>query len=109
MMAIASASVLPCANPSWLNPPQPSPATLTRIPVLPSVTYSINHLRPLILLRAEITQIPRQCTMVDLGRQAMTRHRSYQLPLRRRKPVPTAKMDPGLRPGKRGGDLELHQ
>src|SRR5689334_6828102 len=96
-MAIASTSVLPCANPSWLNPPQPSPATLTRIPVLPSVTYSINHLRPVILLRAEITQNPRQCTMGDLDRQAMMRHRSYQIPLHRRKPVPTAKMDPGLR------------
>src|SRR5271165_944925 len=44
MMAIASASLLPCASPSWLNPPQPSPATLTRKPVLPSVVYSIRHL-----------------------------------------------------------------
>jgi hypothetical protein len=29
--------------------------------------------------------------------QAMTHHRSYQIPLHRRKPVPTAKVDPGLR------------
>ena len=27
--------------------------------------------------------------------QAMTHHRSYQIPLHRRKPVPTAKVDPG--------------
>ena len=44
MIAIASASLLPCASPSWLNPPQPSPATPTRNPVLPSVVYSIIHL-----------------------------------------------------------------
>src|SRR6202040_2382289 len=29
--------------------------------------------------------------------QAMAHHRSYQIPLHRRKPVPTAKVDPGLR------------
>jgi hypothetical protein len=29
--------------------------------------------------------------------QAMTHHRSYQIPLHRRKPMPTAKVDPGLR------------
>jgi hypothetical protein len=29
--------------------------------------------------------------------QAMTHHRSYPIPLHRRKPVPTAKVDPGLR------------
>jgi hypothetical protein len=28
--------------------------------------------------------------------QAMTHHRSYPIPLHRRKPVPTAKVDPGL-------------
>jgi hypothetical protein len=41
--------------------------------------------------------------------QAMTHYRSYQIPLHRRKPVPTAKVDPGLSPGKRGPDVELHQ
>src|SRR5262245_15287376 len=38
---MASASVLPCPSPKRLLPPQPRPATLTRSPVLPSVTYSI--------------------------------------------------------------------
>src|SRR5262245_9624661 len=38
---MASASVLPRPSPKRLFPPQPSPATLTRSPVLPSVTYSI--------------------------------------------------------------------
>src|SRR6266851_1129842 len=41
MIAIASASLLPVPSPNWLNPPQPSPATLTRSPVRPSVVYSI--------------------------------------------------------------------
>ena len=39
MMPIASASVLPVPSPYWLNPPQPSPATLTLSPVRPSVVY----------------------------------------------------------------------
>ncbi len=39
--------------------------------------------------------------------QAMTHHRSYQIPLHRRKPVPTAKMDPGLR--RESGGVELNQ
>ncbi len=37
MMPIASASLLPVPSPNWLNPPQPSPATLTLSPVRPSV------------------------------------------------------------------------
>src|SRR5271156_2116731 len=44
LIAIASASLLPRASPSCLHPPQPSPATPTRNPVLPSVVYSIIHL-----------------------------------------------------------------
>ena len=34
---------------------------------------------------------------VTTSTRAMTHHRSYQIPLHRRKPVPTAKVDPGLR------------
>src|SRR5690242_14247351 len=41
MSRTASSSVLPCGMPSRLKPPQPSPATLTLRPVLPSVVYSI--------------------------------------------------------------------
>src|SRR4029434_9021165 len=40
--AMASASVLPRPSPRRLFPPQPRPATLTRSPVWPSMTYSIN-------------------------------------------------------------------
>ncbi len=39
--------------------------------------------------------------------QAMTHHRLYQIPLRRRKPAPTAKVDPGLR--RESGGVELNQ
>src|ERR1041385_6788273 len=45
MSCAASSSDLPCGMPSRLKPPQPSPATLTLRPVLPSVVYSI-ALRP---------------------------------------------------------------
>ena len=41
MMAMASASLLPALSPNRLNPPQPSPATLTLSSVRPSVVYSI--------------------------------------------------------------------
>src|SRR5689334_10814297 len=41
MMPIACVSSLPVPRPSWLNPPQPSPATLTLSPVRPSIVYSI--------------------------------------------------------------------
>jgi hypothetical protein len=39
--------------------------------------------------------------------QAITHHRSYQIPLHRRKPVPMAKVDPGLR--RESGGVELNQ
>jgi hypothetical protein len=35
--------------------------------------------------------------VVHTFHQAMTHHRSYRNPLHRRKPVPTAKVDPGVR------------
>src|SRR5712691_3379830 len=41
MMPMASSSLLPVPSPNWLNPPQPSPATLTLSPVRPSVVYSM--------------------------------------------------------------------
>src|SRR5271165_212667 len=39
--ATASAVLLPVPSPRRLNPPQPSPATLTLSPVLPRMTYSM--------------------------------------------------------------------
>src|SRR5687767_14923206 len=47
MSFAASSSDLPALSPSRLNPPPPSPATLTLRPVLPSVVYSMMSQFPL--------------------------------------------------------------
>src|SRR5438270_13820356 len=66
MIPIAWVSSLPVPSPNWLKPPQPSPATLTRSPVRPSVVYSIDH--PCLLSLLQPTWPSAQCKPCAAGR-----------------------------------------
>jgi hypothetical protein len=45
----------------------------------------------------EFDAIELELRVIHTIHRAMTHHRSYQIPLHRQKPVPAAKVDPGLR------------